>query len=81
MAPNEANNSLFGVIRYHSDNSLQLILRDEAADRAIVRSFPLRTEETAWKLLHPRVIGDTLAASPLAVTGFIGTGASNFVLI
>ena len=57
------------------------IFRDEAANRTIVRSFTLGAEETAWKLLHPPVIGDALAASSLAVAGFIGTSASSFVFI
>jgi hypothetical protein len=55
------------------------ILSDKSVDRTIIRSFTLRCEETAWKLLHLPVIGDALTASSLAVTGLIGTGASGFV--
>jgi len=58
---------------------LRFILSDKATDRTIKRSFTLRGEETAWKLLHPPVIGDALTTSSLAVTGLISTGASLFV--
>jgi hypothetical protein len=57
------------------------IFRNEATNRTIVGSFTLGTEETAWKLLHPPMIGDALTASSFAVTGFIGTGTSILVLI
>jgi hypothetical protein len=62
---------------HHS--KLSFILSDKAADRTIVRSFTLRREETARKLLHLPVIGDALTTSSLAFTGFISTGASGFV--
>ena len=55
------------------------MFHDKATDRTIVGSFPLGCEETAWKLLHLPVIGDALATSSLAVTGFISTRASDFV--
>jgi hypothetical protein len=55
------------------------ILSDKSVDRTIIRSFTLRREETAWKLLHPPVIGDALTASSLTVTRLISTGASGFV--
>jgi len=55
------------------------VLSDKATDRTIKRSFTLKGEETAWKLLHPPVIGDALTTSSLAVTGLISTGASLFV--
>jgi len=56
-----------------------LILGDETADGSIVGSFTFGREETAWKLLHLPVIGDTLTASSLPFTGLIRTGALNLV--
>jgi hypothetical protein len=66
------------MVRYHSENLF--ILCDEATNRAIVGSFALRGEETAWKLLHPPVIGDTLTTSSLSITGLIRTSALSLVL-
>jgi len=56
-------------------------LHDETVNRTIVKSFALRREETAWKLIHPPEIGDAPTTSSLSVTGFIRTGASGYVSI
>jgi hypothetical protein len=56
-------------------------LHDQPVNQTIVRSFALRREETAWKLIHPPGIGDALTTASLSVTGSIRTGASGYVFI
>jgi hypothetical protein len=59
---------------------LRFVFADEATDRTIIGTFTLGREDAAGKLFHPPVIGDTLTASALPITGLIGTGASSLVL-
>jgi len=72
------NNRIFGDIRYHSKNLF--ILGDKFTDGAIVSSLFFGCEEAPGKLLHFPVIGNTFTAPSLPFTGFVGAGASGFIL-
>jgi hypothetical protein len=56
------------------------VFGDEAADRTVVRSLPLRRKETARQLVHLPVIRDTFAAFSLSLAGLVGTGALGRIL-
>lgn len=56
------------------------VFSDKSPDGTVVGSLSLRSEETAWKLFHPPVVGDTFAAPTFSVTGFISAGAPGLVL-
>ena len=56
------------------------IFRNKSPDRSIVSYLPFGSEEAPGKLLHSPVIGNTFTAPSLPVTGFVGAGATGFVL-